>query len=170
MRKLSIAIMAVAMGITITSCKQKNEAPQASQVEPTPTETATEDSKVTDSPSTESLATPSLADVVAKAKANGAKWSVDEWKTAYKELFVCIKPQMIKISELVQKLEKDPANAASVMKELGERQEEFKSVETLIEEFQRIAETTANGKSVNEDKAFQKQVVKDLELPEGIFD
>ena len=104
-----------------------------------------------------------LADVMKDAKENGANWSVDEWKAAYRELAINIKPDMIEYKAVMDVLEKDPTN-----------EEALKRVEKLmtnagllaVEEFNEIAEATENGKQVAEDDDFEKAMREELGLPD----
>ena len=59
----------IAMGMA--SCKQKSEAPAAAEQ----AETEQVETKQ-----------PSAEEIVAKAKAEGANWSVDEWKASTKDM------------------------------------------------------------------------------------
>ena len=66
------------MGLA-TSCNSKSDANNAGAET---TEAATEEVRP-------------LADLLKDAKENGANWSVDEWKAAYREMAINVKPAMI---------------------------------------------------------------------------
>ena len=116
----------------------------------------------------------SLADVVAKAKTDGANWSVDEWKEAYKTAMEAVKPMMLEVSEITKSMqapegqEPDPAKLAEAMGKLQELQTKYGDVEKLMNEFEEAAKATENGKKVSEDEEWLKSVAKELGLPEDI--
>ncbi len=116
----------------------------------------------------------SLADVVAKAKTDGANWSVDEWKEAYKTAMEAVKPMMLEVSEITKSMqapegqEPDPAKLAEAMGKLQELQTKYGDVEKLMDEFEKIAKGTENGKKVSEDEEWLKSVAKELGLPEDL--
>lgn len=116
----------------------------------------------------------SLADVVAKAKTDGANWSVDEWKEAYKTAMEAVKPMMLEVSEITKSMqapegqESDPAKLAEAMGKLQELQTKYGDVEKLMDEFEKIAKGTENGKKVSEDEEWLKSVAKELGLPEDL--
>ena len=116
----------------------------------------------------------SLADVVAKAKTDGANWSVDEWKDAYKTAMEAVKPMMLEVSEITKSMqapegqEADPAKLAEAMGKLQELQTKYGDVEKLMDEFEKIAKGTENGKKVSEDEEWLKSVAKELGLPEDL--
>ena len=104
-----------------------------------------------------------LAEVIKDAKENGANWSIDEWKAAYREMAINVKPAMIEWKTVTEEFDKDPTNA-----------EAAKKVESLLtnsdlhgmEEFIAIAEATENGKIVTEDDDFEKAMKEELGLPD----
>lgn len=104
-----------------------------------------------------------LADVMKDAKENGANWSVDEWKAAYRELAINVKPDMIEYKAVMDVLEKDSTNEEALKR--------FEKLMTnagllAVEEFNEIAEATENGKQVAEDDDFEKAMWEELGLPD----
>lgn len=152
-RQFLAVIVAVAVAMVMASCKQKSEAPAAAeqpaaeQVEPQQ---------------------PSAADIVAKAKAEGANWSVDQWKSATKDMMIVMKPQLMKVAEMVEKMEKEPDKVAEIMTEMTGLQKEFEPFEKLMNEFEEVAKATENGKAVMDDEAWGDQLKKELGLPEDM--
>ncbi len=116
----------------------------------------------------------SLADVVAKAKTDGANWSVDEWKDAMKQMMLAAKPMMVEVSELMKSVqpaegeEADAAKVAEAMTKLADIQNKYPDFEKLMNEFEEAAKATENGKKVIEDEEWAKSVAKELGLPEDI--
>ena len=120
--------------------------------------------------------TPNMADIVAKAKADGANWSVDEWKDAYKQMMQAAKPMMLELQEVMKSMDNggddsDAANAAKfaeAMAKIQELQKKYGDVEKLMDEFDSIAKGTENGKKVSEDDEWAKSVAKELGRPEDL--
>lgn len=154
MKKILFGAMALMVGAGFIACNQKQDV-QAGQAEGQTTE------QVADS-ATEN--TPDLAALVAKAKAEGAKWSVDEWKAATKDMLIALKPMMLKINEAFEKLAAAPA--ATDMKEFEALEKEFAPMTKLMEEFETTAKASENGKKVMEDKAWEKSIKEELGIPE----
>ena len=57
-------------------------------------------------------AAPNLKDVVEKAKTEGANWSVDEWKDAFKTAMACVAPTMKEVQALTSSLQTKEGEAA----------------------------------------------------------
>ena len=107
--------------------------------------------------------TPSMEDLVASAKADGANWTVDQWKDAYHSVAVNIKPMMDEMKEMMELLEKDPTKAMEMAQGLETK---YKDLNALVEQFNEIAEGTENGKKVEEDEEFQKQIKEEFGFPD----
>lgn len=153
MKHLFVGIAAIAITLGMTSCKQKSEAPAA-----------------TEQAQTEQVETkqPTAAEIVAKAKAEGANWSVDEWKANTKDMMIALKPMLEKIAEMANLMEKDPSKAAEILSNMKQLEDEFKPMENLMNEFEEIAKSTENGKIVMDDEEWGKQLSKELGLPEDL--
>ncbi|MBO4870891.1 MAG: hypothetical protein J5565_02775 [Muribaculaceae bacterium] len=109
-----------------------------------------------------------INELAAKAKAEGANWSVDEWKAAFKDMLIGMKPMLDFMKDFKEKLEKDPAAAATLMEKM-ENNKEFESLEKAMGEFNTAAEACENGKKVLDDEEFGKQLLKELGYPEDVM-
>ena len=153
MKKFFVGIVAIAITMGMASCKQKSEAPAAAEQ----AETEQVETKQ-----------PAIEEIVAKAKAEGANWSVDEWKSSTKDMMIALKPMLLKISEMVSQMEKDPSKAVEIMANMKALEEEFKPMENLMNEFEEIAKGTENGKAVMDDEAWGNQLKQELGLPDNM--
>lgn len=163
MKKIMVALFAVALGMGMVSCNGNTKAGNDKDSTATAVEKAApEEPKV------------NIADVVAKAKAEGANWSVDEWKAAYKDMIRGAMPMFNFLKDMQEKMkgaDDDPAKAAEALKTMAEMEDklkEFEPIEKAMDEFEDIAKATANGKAVMEDKAFEEEVKKEFDIPEDI--
>ena len=140
MKKLFVVFSVAAfIAMGMASCKQKSEAPAAeNQAEAEQVETQQ----------------PNAEEIIAKAKAEGANWSVDEWKANTKDMMIAMKPALMKIAELVGKMEKEPDKVADIMKEMEGLKGEYEPLEKLMNEFEEIANSTVNGKTVMDDESW----------------
>ena len=157
MKKTLVVMMAFILGMAITSCKQTQKA----EAEATETEAAVDGEKV-------------LSDLVEKATAEGANWSVDQWKDAYKQAMGAVAPIMKEVAELIKSIktedgkEPDAAKLAEVMTKLAELQKKFKPYEGYMNQFDSIVKLYPNGKAVDEDKEFEAQMKKEFGFPEDM--
>ena len=150
MKKVFVGMFALMMFLGLaTSCNSNgnaNKAAESNETEATVEETVRP-----------------LADVMKDAKENCANWSIDEWKAAFREFAINVKPAMIEYKAVMDEMEKDPTN-----------EETLKKFESLlknsglqaIEEFTNIAEATENGKIVVNDDDFEKAMREELGLPD----
>lgn len=144
MKNLWIGMLALMMAFCLGSCREKSDQPAAGDA-------------------TEQVAeTPSLEDIVAKAKAESANWTIDDWKTNFKAAMAAIAPMLKKIGEMQQQVGDDPAKAAAALGDLAKLMEEMEPMDKLIEQFDSIAQTSEIGKAVMADTVFQKQVAEEL--------
>ena len=130
MKKLLFSFIIVAAGLLVASCGDKNAetATEAEQTEQVATET----------PAPEAEQPASLADMVAKAKAEGANWSADEWKAQFKAALEAYKP----FAEAMDKAQ--PA-------ELEEITKKYADYPALIKEFASIAKQAEGGKDITDE-------------------
>ena len=112
-----------------------------------------------------SSGTPTMEEIVASAKADGANWTVDQWKDAYRNMAVNVKPMMDEMKEMMELLEKDPTKAMEMAQKLKTK---YAPLNKLVEEFDEIAASTENGKKVAEDKEFEEQLKKEFDFPDDI--
>ena len=148
MKKLFVGMFALMMLMGLaTSCKSNSDANNAGAET---TEAATEEVRP-------------LADLLKDAKENGANWSVDEWKAAYREMAINVKPAMIEWKTVTDEFDKDPSNP-----EIAKKMESLLTNTDLhaMEEFITLAESTENGKIVSEDDDFEKAMKEELGLPD----
>ena len=141
---LSFAIMAAAL--LVAACGNKSEATPA---EGEQTEQAAEAAPAEEA----ALAAEqqmSLADIVAKAKAEGAKWTTDEWKEQYKKAIEAYKPFAVAMDQA------QPADMEKVMKD-------FADFPTLIKEFDSIAKQSEGGKAIEEE--WKAKTMEELGVP-----
>jgi hypothetical protein len=119
---------------------------------------------------------PNMADIVAKAKTEGANWSVDEWKDAYKQMMEAAKPMMLELHEVMTSMDtndnaSDAENAAKfaeAMAKIQEVQTKYGGLEKLMDEFESLAKGTENGKKVSQDEEWLKSLAKEIGLPEEL--
>lgn len=148
MKKLFVGMFALMMLMGLaTSCNSKSDANNAGAET---TEAATEEVRP-------------LADLLKDAKENGANWSVDEWKAAYREMAINVKPAMIEWKTVTDEFDKDTSNP-----EIAKKMESLLTNTDLhaMEEFITLAESTENGKIVSEDDDFEKAMKEELGLPD----
>ena len=151
MKHFIIGVIALVLCLGMSSCKK--EAANEPQNEPAAQEQAVE-------------AAPSLADVVAKAKAEGANWSVDEWKAQVKEFLLAIKPVMLEMESVSKRMESEPDKIQEIMGELKGLEEKYSGFSNLVDEFTQIATSTANGKTVIDDEEWLENLREELGVPE----
>lgn len=130
MKKVLFSFIIVAAGLFVTSCGNKS-AESATEAEQT--EQVTEEA-----PAAEAEQPASLADIVAKAKAEGANWSADEWKEQFKQALEAYKPFAVAMNEA------QPAE----MEEITKKYADFPS---LIKEFASLAKQAEGGKEITDE-------------------
>lgn len=151
MRNFWIGMLALMLGFCVVSCKEKSEQP------------------VKEGEATEQVAENlSLEDIVAKAKAEGANWTVDDWKNYMRQAFVAAAPLLQKLGDMMKEIGDDPQKAAASLGDLQKLQEEFEPYEKLFDELDSITEANEVGKKVMEDTTWVNQMKKELNIPEDI--
>lgn len=152
MKKAFIVMMAFMLGMAVTSCKQgQKAAPTAEEVAADPVAT--------------------LNQLVEKAQSEGANWSVDEWKDAYHTAFLAMSPAMKGMYEVMQLIQGEGAatDTAAISKAMAKAKDieaEFGKLGGIVEKFDSIGKLYPNGKTVSEDKEFEKACLKEIGLPE----
>ena len=145
-----VAIVALAMGLGMTSCKQNaagGEAAQAEQAEVAadPVET--------------------LTALMEKAKAEGANWSEDQWKDNFKQAVIAAKPMFSELSAITKEMKAAEGNEAKALELLGKMQqvaEKYKGIDSLFSAYGEVAQSFPNGKKVNDDKEWGEKLMKEL--------
>lgn len=130
MKKLLFSFIIVAAGLVVVSCGNKSAE--------TPTEAEQTEQVAKDAPATQAEQPASLADIVAKAKAEGANWSADEWKAQFKVALEAYKPFAVAMNEA------QPA-------ELEEITKKYADYPALIKEFASIAKNAEGGKDITDE-------------------
>ena len=152
MKKAFVVMIAFMLGLAVTSCKQgQKAAPTAEEVAANPVETLTK--------------------LVEQAQAEGANWSVDEWKDAYHTAFLAMSPAMKGMYEVMQLIQGEGAatDTAAISKAMAKAKDieaEFGKLGGIVEKFDSIGKLYPNGKTVSEDKEFEKACLKEIGLPE----
>ena len=152
MKKTLVVMMAFVLGLAITSCKQGPKAadPEAAAADPAQT----------------------LTELIEKSKADGSKWSVDEWKDAYKTAMVAVAPTLKEIGTIMEQFKPkegediDTTKLAEAMNKMKAIEEKFAPVQELLNQFDSISKSYPNGKAVSEDKAFEEQCMKGFGIPD----
>ena len=152
MKKTLVVMMAFVLGLAITSCKQAPKAvdPEAAAADPAQT----------------------LTELVEKSKAEGANWSVDEWKNAYKTAMAAVAPQMQELGAIMESIkggpdqEVDTAKVSQVMEKMEELGKKFQPLQDILNQFDSISRSYPNGKAVAEDKEFEKQMMEEFKIPD----
>ncbi|MBP5386547.1 MAG: hypothetical protein J6Y97_04070 [Prevotella sp.] len=156
MKKLLFAMVAFALCLGLNSCKKEAAATD---------DPANAEVKAAD----DAAAAPNLADIVAKAKEEGANWTVDQWKEQFKSVMLAIKPMMVAMSEINGKMEaagEDAGKMAEIMKEVADVQAKYSDIEKQMDEFSKIAEGSENGKAVIDDEEWGKKMMEELGIPD----
>lgn len=176
MKKLFFAMFAFALCMGMTSCK---DSANKDKNDSTKTEASADnkggekgdnaktnnDENEAKAPATDtSSIEATLNDILTKAKAEGANWSIDDWKAQLKAAMVACKPMFVEMKNMQDKIKADPSKAAEAMKDAETNLAKYEKVGSIVEEIGNIAEQTENGKQVSEDKDFEKSVMKELGL------
>lgn len=146
---LSIAAVAVA-AIAMVSCG--NNTPKNTEQKDS---VAAVDTAAAAAPAAAAAAeqTASLADIVAKAKAEGDKWSEDEWKEQFKQAMLAYKPFAVEV---------DKAGFSDLDK-LKEIEKKYVNYPDLINEMAEQAKKTKGGKVITDQ--WLADTMKELGIP-----
>ena len=146
---LSIAAVAVA-AVAMVSCG--NNTPKNAEQKDS---VAAVDTAAAVAPAAAAAAeqTASLADIVAKAKAEGDKWSEDEWKEQFKQAMLAYKPFAVEV---------DKAGFSDLDK-LKEIEQKYANYPDLINEMAEQAKKTKGGKVITDQ--WLADTMKELGIP-----
>ena len=146
---LSIAAVAVA-AVAMVSCG--NNTPKNAEQKDS---VAAVDTAAAAAPAAAAAAeqTASLADIVAKAKAEGDKWSEDEWKEQFKQAMLAYKPFAVEV---------DKAGFSDLDK-LKEIEQKYANYPDLINEMAEQAKKTKGGKVITDQ--WLADTMKELGIP-----
>ena len=163
MKKVLLSMSLMAMGLFFAACT--NSAPKAADAA---AEAATEVKEAAEE------ATVSIGDLkalVESAKKDGANWTEAQWKDAFKTVMKAAKPMLVAIKDMEKKAESASEDEKlKIASEMMDKIKEYKDVGDQFEAFQSAADASAIGKKLGEDKEFQKELEKELDLGEGFFD
>ena len=135
---LSIAAVAVA-AIAMVSCG--NNTPKNTEQKDS---VAAVDTAAAAAPAAAAAAeqTASLADIVAKAKAEGDKWSEDEWKEQFKQAMLAYKPFAVEVDKAgfsdldkLKEIEKKYANYPDMINEMAEQAKKTKGGKVITDQW-----------------------------------
>ena len=143
MKKLLFSFIIVTAGVFVTSCGNKS-AETATEAEQT-------EQVAEEAPAAEAEQPASLADIVAKAKAEGANWSADEWKAQFKTALEAYKTFAVAMNEA------QPA-------ELEEISKKYADYPALMKELAGIAKQAEGGKDITDE--WIQTTMKELGVPE----
>ncbi len=143
MKKLLFSFIIVAAGVFVTSCGNKS-AETATEAEQT-------EQVAEEAPAAEAVQPASLADIVAKAKAEGANWSADEWKAQYKVALESYKAFAVAMNEA------QPAEMEEVTKK-------YADLPSLMEELTNIAKQSEGGKVITDE--WIQTTMQELGIPD----
>ena len=136
MKKALFSFAIVAAGLLMASCGNTGS-PRQSGDGPAQESEQTEQ-VAEEAPAAEAGQPASLADIVAKAKAEGANWSTEEWKTQFKKAMEAYKPFAVAMNEA------QPAQLEEITKQ-------YADFPSLIKEFAGLARQSANGKDISDE-------------------
>ena len=148
-----VAIVALAMGLGMTSCKQNAASGDAAQAD-----------------QTEQAETPAdpveaLTALMEKAKAEGANWTEEQWKENFKQAVIAAKPMFVELCAVTKEMKAAEGNEAKAMELLGKMGgvvEKYKGVDSLFTAYGKIAQSFPNGKKVNDDREWGEKLMKEL--------
>ena len=144
MKKLLFSFIIVAAGMFVVSCGGDKNAETATEAEQT-------EQVAKEAPAAEAEQPASLADIVAKAKAEGANWSADEWKTQFKKALEAYKPFAVAMNEA------QPAQLEEITKQ-------YADFPTLIKEFAGLAQKADGGKDITDE--WIQATMQELGIPQ----
>jgi hypothetical protein len=113
----------------------------------------------------QATAVPSLATIVEKMEKEGANWNEEQWKENMKLALLSMKPIMVKMEELVKKMETDTEAAIAELQEISESGE-FEQFEELTNKMEKIMEANPIAKKLNEDDSWLEEFVKENGIPD----
>jgi hypothetical protein len=143
MKKVLFSFIIVAAGLFVTSCGNKS-AESATEAEQT-------EQVAEEAPAAEAEQPASLADIVAKAKAEGANWSADEWKAQFKTALESYKTFAVEMNEA------QPADLEAITKK-------YADVPALMEELVSVAQQAEGGKVITDE--WIQTTMQEMGIPE----
>lgn len=95
----------------------------------------------------------------------GENWNEEQWKENMKLALLSMKPIMVKMEELVKKMETDTEAAIAELQEISESGE-FEQFEELTNKMEKIMEANPIAKKLNEDDSWLEEFVKENGIPD----
>ncbi len=165
MKKLMIGAFALMMGLAIVSCNKKsqNDAPADNQ----PAAAASEAGSTTVTENEEEGGSE-LAKLARKAAKEGADWSAEEWRNAYKELLIEAKPTLLVVQEIGKMAKENKDDQTDMLNELVVKQEQIEDMSKQMGVFWKAAEASKNGQAALSDNKWKEQLLKELGLPKDL--
>lgn len=114
---------------------------------------------------TQATAVPSLATIVEKMEKEGENWNEEQWKDNLKLALLSMKPIMVKMEELVKKMETEPAAAIAELEKIN-ASGEFQQFEELSNKMEKILEANPIAKKLSEDDSWLEEFVKENGIPD----
>jgi hypothetical protein len=153
MKKTLVLLVAFVLGMAVTSCKQGQKAEVTNAVEE-----AVE------------AANPAevLTNLIEKAKAEGANWTVDQWKDVVKESFIAMVPTMKSLADFEAVMASEAPDSAAIAEataKLKAGEIDYATVRPVLEQFINVLKSFPNGKAVYDDKEFFNSMAKECGLP-----
>ncbi len=113
--------------------------------------------------------TQAASDLLNEAKAKGANWSVDDWKSAYTRMFKIAKPMLSEIYDINRLNENGTLSDEELEKLSEDIEEKYNDLMNKLDKFDDFAKKFPNGKYVSDDEEWGMQMMKELGYPEEFY-
>lgn len=108
-------------------------------------------------------------EIINELKADGAKLDKEGLKAKMMEFAEALKPEMTKMTNLMEEvkkeIEKDPSKAAEIMEKSEEKAKEFQELETIMDDMTTLSKELPAMKELETDDEFQKKFQEALGFP-----
>ena len=114
-----------------------------------------------------------LTELIEQAKSEGASWTADQWKDAFRQAMSTMAPMIKEVSALQKKAEamSESSDMAALLKLSQEAQaieQKYSGLTQQMEEFEKLVEANEVGAKISQDDDFLKTVLHALGL-EGMM-
>ncbi|MBR4389125.1 MAG: hypothetical protein IKT00_08105 [Prevotella sp.] len=114
-----------------------------------------------------------LTELIEKAKSEGASWTADQWKDAFRQAMSTMAPMIKEVGALTKKAKtmSESSDMAALMKlqqEASAIQEKYAGLAQQMEEFEKLVEANDVGAKISQDNDFLQSVLQALGL-EGMM-
>ncbi len=159
MKKVLFCMFALLTSASMVSCNQKQEAANAAA-------DSTKQEVAQPAPAAEEA--PSLATIVEKMEKEGANWNEEQWKEQMKNALLAMKPTMVKMEELMKKMESSPEALAEAAAELEKisNSDEGKKFEELTDKMEKLIDANPVAKKLYADDGWLKDFAKENGIPD----